>query len=63
MTGEAFPVELKRQFLELLPDVRLVSFFAMTEVGGVTSLSHEEQFDHAASIGRPTPGVEVQDRR
>ena len=31
----------------------------MTEVGGVTSLSHEEQFDHAASIGRPTPGVEV----
>jgi long-chain acyl-CoA synthetase len=59
VTGEAFPVELKRQFLALLPDVRLVSFFAMTEVGGVTSLSHEEQFDHAASIGRPTPGVEV----
>jgi acyl-CoA synthetase (AMP-forming)/AMP-acid ligase II len=59
VTGEAFPVELKRRFLELLPDVRLVSFFAMTEVGGVTSLSHEEQFDHAASIGRPTPGVEV----
>lgn len=59
VTGEAFPVELKRRFLSLLPDVRLVSFFAMTEVGGVTSLSHEEQFDHAASIGRPTPGVEV----
>jgi long-chain acyl-CoA synthetase len=59
VTGEAFPVELKRQFLALLPHVRLVSFFAMTEVGGVTSLSHEEQFDHAASIGRPTPGVEV----
>lgn len=59
VTGEAFPVDLKRQFLALLPDVRLVSFFAMTEVGGVTSLSHEEQFDHATSIGRPTPGVEV----
>jgi len=59
VTGEAFPVELKRQFLALLPHIRLVSFFAMTEVGGVTSLSHEEQFDHAASIGRPTPGVEV----
>jgi long-chain acyl-CoA synthetase len=59
VTGEAFPVELKRRFLVLLPDVRLVSFFAMTEVGGVTSLSHEEQFDHAASIGRPTPGVDV----
>ncbi|MGY3355318.1 acyl-CoA synthetase (AMP-forming)/AMP-acid ligase II [Bradyrhizobium sp. GM0.4] len=59
VTGEAFPVELKQQFLALLPDVRLVSFFAMTEVGGVTSLSHEEQFDHASSIGRPTPGVEI----
>ncbi len=59
VTGEAFPVELKRQFLALLPDVRLVSFFAMTEVGGVPSLSHEEQFEHASSIGRPTPGVEV----
>jgi acyl-CoA synthetase (AMP-forming)/AMP-acid ligase II len=59
VTGEAFPVELKRQFLALLPHVRLVSFFAMTEVGGVTSLSHEEQFDHASSIGRPTPGVEI----
>jgi acyl-CoA synthetase (AMP-forming)/AMP-acid ligase II len=59
VTGEAFPVELKRRFLELLPNVRLVSFFAMTEVGGVTSLSHEEQFDHASSIGRPTPGVET----
>lgn len=59
VTGEAFPVELKRQFMALLPNVRLVSFFAMTEVGGVTSLSHEEQFDHASSIGRPTPGVEV----
>lgn len=59
VTGEAFPVELKRQFIALLPDVRLVSFFAMTEAGAVTSLSHDEQFDHAASIGRPTPGVEV----
>ena len=59
VTGEAFPVELKRQFLSLLPQVRLVSFFAMTEAGAVTSLSHEEQFEHAASIGRPTPGVEV----
>ncbi|MBB5047948.1 acyl-CoA synthetase (AMP-forming)/AMP-acid ligase II [Rhodopseudomonas rhenobacensis] len=59
VTGEAFPVDLKRRFIALLPQVRLVSFFAMTEVGGVTSLSHEEQFEHAASIGRPTPGVEV----
>jgi len=59
VTGEAFPVTLKQQFIELLPDTELVSFFAMTEAGGVTSLSHEEQFTHPASVGRPTPGVEV----
>jgi long-chain acyl-CoA synthetase len=59
VTGEAFPVELKRRLIALLPEVRLTSFFAMTEVGGVTSLSHEEQFTHPASVGRPTPGVEI----
>jgi len=59
VTGEAFPVELKRRFIELLPETRLVSFFAMTEAGAVTSLSHEEQFSHPKSVGRPTPGIEV----
>jgi len=59
VTGEAFPVELKRKFLSLLPHVRLVSFFAMTEAGAVTSLAHEEQFVRPESIGRPTPGVEI----
>ena len=59
VTGEAFPVALKQRFIELLPDTRLVSFFAMTEAGGVTSLSLEEQFTHPKSVGRPTPGIEV----
>lgn len=59
VTGEAFPVEVKKRLMELLPDVRLASFFAMTEVGAVTSLDHEEQFTHASSVGRVTPGVEV----
>jgi acyl-CoA synthetase (AMP-forming)/AMP-acid ligase II len=59
VTGEAFPLALKRQFIELLPDTKLVSFFAMTEAGGVTSLSHEEQFTHPKSVGRPMPGIEV----
>lgn len=59
VTGEAFPVALKKTIIELLPDVRLVSFFAMTEVGAITSLTHEEQFDHPASIGQPVPGVEI----
>jgi long-chain acyl-CoA synthetase len=59
VTGEAFPVGLKKMLIELLPNVQLHSFFAMTEVGSITLLKHEEQFTHAASVGRPTPGVEV----
>jgi long-chain acyl-CoA synthetase len=59
VTGEAFPVDLKRKLIDLLPSVKLISLFAMTEVGGVTSLSHKEQFTHAASVGRPSLGVEV----
>jgi long-chain acyl-CoA synthetase len=59
VTGEAFPIELKKALIALLPDVKLHSFFAMTEVGSVTSLNHAEQFTHPASVGRPTPGVEV----
>ena len=59
VTGEAFPVDLKRRLIELLPQVRQHSFFAMTEVGSVTGLEHEEQFTHPTSVGRVTPGVEV----
>jgi long-chain acyl-CoA synthetase len=59
VTGEAFPVELKRRLIELLPQVRQHSFFAMTEVGSVTGLEHAEQFTHPSSVGRVTPGVEV----
>ena len=59
VTGEAFPVELKRRMIGYLPQARLHSFFAMTEVGSVTVLGHEEQFTHPASVGRVTPGVQV----
>jgi acyl-CoA synthetase (AMP-forming)/AMP-acid ligase II len=59
VTGEAFPVELKRRVISLLPNAQIYSFFAMTEAGAVTSLGHAEQFTHPASVGRPTPGVEI----
>ena len=59
VTGEAFPVGLKKRLIEALPNLKLFSFFAQTEAGGVTSLSHEEQFTHAESVGRPSAGVEV----
>ena len=59
VTGEAFPVGLKKRLIAALPELKLFSFFAQTEAGGVTSLSHEEQFTHPESVGRPSPGVEV----
>lgn len=58
-TGEAFPVALKEELRSILPDVGLISFFGQTEAGGVTTLGPDEQIKHAASVGRPTPGVQV----
>ncbi len=59
VTGEAFPVELKRRLLAALPNLELHSFFAMTEAGAITNLGPAEQFAKGASVGRVTPGVEV----
>lgn len=58
-TGEAFPVPLKEELRSILPSVGLFSFFGQTEAGGVTTLFPSEQVSHAASVGRPTPGIEV----
>jgi len=58
-TGEAFPVELKRRLLAVLPRLQIFSFFAMTEAGALAMLQPDEQLDHSASVGRVTPGVEL----
>jgi acyl-CoA synthetase (AMP-forming)/AMP-acid ligase II len=58
-TGEAFPVDIKTRLLEALPHLRIFSFYAQTESGFVACLRPEEQTTHAASIGRPVPGVEI----
>jgi len=58
-TGEAFPLEVKQRIHKALPHVRLYSFFAMTEVGGLTLLGPDEQFTHPTSLGRLNPGAEV----
>jgi long-chain acyl-CoA synthetase len=59
VTGEAFPLEVKQRIHAALPHVRLYSFFAMTEVGGLTLLGPEEQFTHPTSLGRLNPGAEL----
>jgi acyl-CoA synthetase (AMP-forming)/AMP-acid ligase II len=58
-TGEAFPIEIKRRLLAALPHLQIFSFFAMTEAGSLAMLKPDEQFDHGASVGRVTPGVEL----
>lgn len=58
-TGEAFPVPVKERLLRALPQLGLYSFLAMTEAGSITTLEPHEQMTHAASVGRPTTGVEI----
>lgn len=58
-TGEAFPVPLKHRLFKRLPNVKLISFYAMTEAGSPASLMHEQQLDKPDSVGQPTPGMEV----
>lgn len=59
VTGEAFPLQVKQRLQRALPRVRMQSFFAMTEVGGITNLGPEEQFTHPDSVGRLIPGIEL----
>ena len=59
VTGEAFPVEIKRRLLAALPELKLLSFFAMTEIGAVTLLLPEEQLTKGSSVGRVNPGLEL----
>jgi long-chain acyl-CoA synthetase len=58
-TGEAFPLAVKERLVKALPQLRIFSYFGMTEAGVVTCLFPEEQFTHPASLGRPIPGVEI----
>jgi long-chain acyl-CoA synthetase len=57
--GEAFPIELKKRLFATLPNIKLSSALAMTEVFGAAVLTSEDQISHAGSAGRPVPGVEV----
>lgn len=58
-TGEAFPVPLKHRLFERLPNVKLISFYAMTEAGAPAALMHDQQLAKPDSVGPPQPGMEV----
>lgn len=55
-TGEAFPLVVKERLVKALPQLRIFSYFGMTEAGVVTCLFPEEQFTHPASLGGTAPG-------
>jgi long-chain acyl-CoA synthetase len=57
--GEAFPIEMKPRLFATLPNIKLSSALAMTEVFGAAVLKSEDQISHAGAAGRPVPGVEV----
>lgn len=59
VTAEAFPRELADRLRATLPQVRIVSFFGMTETGAVTSLEGEELVRRPNSVGRAIAGVEI----
>lgn len=59
VTGEAFPIEAKEGLIEKFPHVKLVSYFASTEAGIVTSMMPENILAKPTSVGHPLPGVEV----
>lgn len=59
VTGEAFPAEIKKRLLTALPQLKLFSFFAMTELGAITLLAPHEQLTKGRSVGRVNPGVEL----
>ena len=59
ISGEAFPVELKRQLMERFPHVDLTSCFASTESGQVTIMTTEDVLKKPDSVGIPLPCVEV----
>jgi long-chain acyl-CoA synthetase len=58
-TGEAFPEDVQRRLMKLLPQVRIYGFYSQTEGGFMASLSPEDRLTHPGSVGRSVPTVEV----
>jgi long-chain acyl-CoA synthetase len=58
-TGEPFPIQIKHRLKERLPDLRLISFYGMTEAGIPAALGPDQQFERPDSVGQPLPGVEI----
>ena len=59
--GSPMPPELIRRTRELLPCVKLVQVYGLSETGFLAGLQdHEHTHDKLLSCGRPCPGIELQ---
>ena len=59
--GSPMAPELIRRARRLLPNVKLVQGYGLSETGFLTGLQDNEHTDdHLTSCGRPCPGIEVQ---
>ena len=58
--GSPMAPELVRRTRELLPKVKLVQVYGLSETGFLTGLQDQEHTDKLMSCGRPCPGVDLQ---
>jgi long-chain acyl-CoA synthetase len=59
--GSPMQPELIRRTRRLLPKVKLVQVYGLSETGFLTGLQDEDHTDdHLTSCGRPCPGIEIQ---
>lgn len=55
----AMPLETKRKLMELLPQTRICHHYGLTEASRAAFLEYHADSDQLASIGRPSPNVEM----
>ena len=53
------PVDMKRKLVALLPQTRICHHYGLTEASRAAFLEYHADGDHLASIGRPSPNVEM----
>jgi long-chain acyl-CoA synthetase len=58
--GSPMAPELVRRMRELLPKVKLIQVYGLSETGFLSGLQDQEHTDKLMSCGRPCPGVDLQ---
>lgn len=57
--GEPCPVRVKRQILDVFPDVAVTEYYGCSEAGIATAITRQDWVDHPGSVGRAVPGVDL----